>query len=130
MLLLKISKEEKIESNKVLKKDIAKLPPNMAKLLKKLLGNTSNDSEIKVDDVTLEYLTPNEVASYLQVSRPYVMKLISDKVLHAHKVGAHNKVHLKDVIALKKSWSNESNERAEKIKTGIDRFIQDEGWDD
>jgi hypothetical protein len=58
MLLFKISKEEKIESNKVLKKDIAKLPPNMAKLLKRLLGDTSNDSEIKVDETLAEYLTP------------------------------------------------------------------------
>ena len=109
MLLFKISKEEKIESNKVLKKDIAKLPPNMAKLLKRLLGDTSNDSEIKVDETLAEYLTPNETASYLQVSRPYIMKLIADKVLSAHKIGAHNKVHLQDVVALKNSWSNDKN---------------------
>lgn len=130
MLLLKISKEEKIKSNKVLKKDIAKLPPNMAKLLKKLLGDTTNDSEIKVDDTASEYLTPNEAASYLHVSRPYVMRLIADKILFAHKVGAHNKVHLKDVIALKKSWDNQRTDKSEKIKKGVDRFIQDEGWDD
>lgn len=130
MFLFKISKEEKIESNKVLKKDIAKLPPNMAKLLKKLLGDTANDSEIKVDDTASEYLTPNEAASYLQVSRPYVMKLIADKVLYAHKVGAHNKVHLKDVTALKNSWNNQNTDKSERIKKGVDRFIQDEGWDD
>jgi excisionase family DNA binding protein len=130
MLLFKISKEEKIESNKVLKKDIAKLPPNMAKLLKRLLGDTSNDSEIKVDETLAEYLTPNEAASYLQVSRPYVMKLIADKVLSSHKIGAHNKVHLKDVVALKNSWSNDIKAKSEKIKKGLDRFIQDEGWDE
>jgi excisionase family DNA binding protein len=130
MLLFKISKEEKIESIKVLKKDIVKLPPNMAKLLKRLLGDTKNDSEIKVDDTASEYLTPNEAASYLKVSRPYVMKLIHEKILYAHKVGAHNKVHLKDVVALKNSWSNQSKEKSEKIRKGIDRFIQDEGWDE
>ncbi|MBY0416073.1 MAG: helix-turn-helix domain-containing protein [Bdellovibrionales bacterium] len=130
MLLYKISKEEKIESSKVLKKDIAKLPPNMAKLLKKLLGDVTNDSEIKVDDTAPDYLTPNEAASYLQVSRPYVMKLIKDEVLSSHKIGAHNKVHLKDVVALKNSWSNQTKSKSEKLQKGVDRFIQDEGWDD
>jgi excisionase family DNA binding protein len=130
MLLFKISKEEKIESNKVLKKDIAKLPPNMAKLLKRLLGDTTNDSEIKVDETLKEYLTPNEAASYLQVSRPYIMKLINEKVLYAHKIGAHNKIHLNDVIALKKSWTNDIKAKSENIKKGLDRFIQVEGWDE
>jgi hypothetical protein len=58
------------------------------------------------------------------------MKLIADKVLSSHKIGAHNKVHLKDVVALKNSWSNDIKAKSEKIKKGLDRFIQDEGWDE
>lgn len=42
-------------------------------------------------------LTPNEVASLLQVSRPHVMKMIHAGILSAHLVGKHYRVKFNDL---------------------------------
>lgn len=43
-------------------------------------------------------LTPNEVASLLQVSHPYVMKQIRKGSLNAHAVGSHYRVKQSDLL--------------------------------
>ncbi|WP_082452546.1 helix-turn-helix domain-containing protein [Frigoribacterium sp. Leaf44] len=44
-------------------------------------------------------LSPNQVASMLNVSRPHVTKLIREGVLPAHLKGTHHLVRVADVVA-------------------------------
>lgn len=43
-------------------------------------------------------LSPNDVASLLQVSRPHVMKMIHAGILSAHPVGKHYRVMFSDFL--------------------------------
>lgn len=47
-----------------------------------------------------QVLTSTVAADLLGVSRPTLMKLVSDGVLPSHRVGSHHRFNTKDVIAL------------------------------
>ena len=49
-------------------------------------------------DITDKDLTPNQVATLLQVSRPHVYKLMDTGLLRFHQVGKDRRVHTTEVI--------------------------------
>lgn len=63
-------------------------------------------------------LTPNEVASLLQVSRPHVMKMIHAGVLSAHPVGKHYRIMFSDLKDFIDRRNRASKHVAEVIATG------------
>jgi excisionase family DNA binding protein len=56
-------------------------------------------------------LTPNQAAEYLNVSRPYVLKLLGEGKIPFHKAGSHKRIHLRDLRAYRQKQDEES-ERA------------------
>jgi excisionase family DNA binding protein len=69
-------------------------------LLLEILREMSRGNGVTVMPVGAE-LTTQEVANLLNVSRPYVVKLIQERALPARKVGNRRKVRLVDVLAYK-----------------------------
>jgi excisionase family DNA binding protein len=135
MNTFRITKEDKIRSARALKKELPNLkesmPGNVLKLITTLIDDTTHDTDVVLDSPTVgEYVSPNQAATILQASRPYVRKLIDDQVLHAHKIGSHYKIKLSDVMALKDSWEPKQKESVEKLNTTLNKVINDTGWND
>ena len=60
-------------------------------------------------------LTTQEVADLLNVSRPYVVKLIEDGKLKSFKVGSHRRINEIDAIEFRKKMRNEQNEALDQL---------------
>jgi len=70
-------------------------------------------------------LSTQEVADLLNVSRPFVIKLIETRKLKAFKVGSHRRVLKVDALAFRQKMRNEKNEAldalaAETARLGLD----------
>ena len=65
-------------------------------------------------------LTTAQAAEILNVSRPYLVRLLDDKAIPHRKVGRHRRVQLEDIMAYKA----ESNREREDIRTQLTREAQ------
>lgn len=74
------------------------VPPAALKLIGQLLGAMSEGRPIVLMPTEQE-LTTVEVANFLNVSRPFVIKEIDSGRLPHRKVGSHRRVALEDLLA-------------------------------
>ena len=130
-----ITKEEKLKSASALKSELHRLKElgggKVIDLIATLLEDTTHDSDIVVNTKTTEeYISPNRAASILHASRPYIRKLIDNGTLPAHKVGAHFKIELSEVLALKESWEPKRKKVFEDLNASLDDILNETGWDD
>jgi excisionase family DNA binding protein len=72
------------------------IPPGALRLLVDLLTQLGQGRDVTLLPQNAE-LTTQEVADYLNVSRPYVVKLIEEEKLPARKVGTRRRVALEDL---------------------------------
>lgn len=102
------------------------LPPHIAELIRQMLTNLAAGRDVSVTD-RREELTPNEAADFLNVSRPYIVKLMNEGVLPYRQVGAHRRIPYADLAAHK--W--EQNARSRAAMTELVRVSQEMGlYDD
>lgn len=88
--------------------DTAMLPPMAVRLLVDLLAEMAKGNSVTLIPVHAE-LTTQEAANLLNVSRPFVVQLIKNKQLPAHKVGTHRRVRFTDLQAYKARVDAERN---------------------
>lgn len=74
------------------------LPKSMTELLVRILTELSNGNMVNIMPVHAE-LTTQEAANHLNVSRPFLIKLLETGKLHFHKVGSHRRVKYEDLKA-------------------------------
>lgn len=67
------------------------LPPSVAHLLRQLLATLADGRTASVAPLQ-EEMTPNEAAEFLNVSRPYVLKLLDEGALPYRMVGSHRRI--------------------------------------
>lgn len=70
-------------------------------------------------------LTSVQAADFLQVSRPYLIKLINENKLPCQMVGTHRRIKLHDLI----NYKTESEERSRNILDEMARKAQEYGWE-
>lgn len=76
------------------------LPNRLASILQDLLGQLAAGKAVQV--VTLEpEITTQQAADLLNVSRPYLVKLVEEGTLPHRKVGPRRRLYLEDVLAYK-----------------------------
>lgn len=83
------------------------LPTSALRLLVDILAELADGNAVKVVPIHPE-LTTQEAASLLNVSRPYLVKLLEDGVLLHHKTGKHRRVRLADRMQFKVQREHES----------------------
>jgi excisionase family DNA binding protein len=76
------------------------LPPGAALLLMDILEAMAAGRGITLIPENAE-LTTVQAADVLNVSRPFLIKLLEEKALPCRKVGAHGRVRMEDVMAYK-----------------------------
>lgn len=78
----------------------------------KTLFETPDLKIIKKEGKTL---TTQQVADLLNVSRPYVIKLIEEKKLKSHPVGTHRRIDEIDAIEFRKKMRNEQGDALDQL---------------
>jgi len=81
-------------------KDAIMLPPTAAGLIGELLGKISTSGRVALLEEEAE-ISPEAAASILGISRPLVRRRMDTGVLAFRRVGAHRRLRLADVLALK-----------------------------
>ena len=77
------------------------LPQSAAKLLIDCLAELAKGNEVRLLFVRAE-LTTQEASELLNLSRPYVVRLLDGGKIPSYKVGTHRRVRLDDVLAYKR----------------------------
>jgi excisionase family DNA binding protein len=77
-----------------------KLPESAIRLLVVGLTELGKGNALRLIPQNAE-LSTQEAAELLNLSRPYVVRLIDDGKIPSHKVGTHRRVRLDDVLAYK-----------------------------
>jgi excisionase family DNA binding protein len=78
-----------------------KLPESAAKALMQILTEMGQGHAVSVTPIHAE-LSTQQAADILNVSRPYLVKLVDEGILPSRKVGAQRRLLLNDVIVYKK----------------------------
>lgn len=90
------------------------LPPSVVTLLKRIFTEMAQGKA--VDIVALETeLTTQQAADVLNVSRPFVIKLLDEGELSHRLVGRHRRVLLKDVLAHKEKMQRKSRKAMDEL---------------
>ncbi len=77
------------------------LPPKVLRLFADMLGAMAQGKAVTLVPKSLE-VTTQDAAMVLNVSRPYLIKLLDDGKIPFHKLGTHRRILLEDVMKYKK----------------------------
>lgn len=80
---------------------VVTVPRQAFELFLELLGQLANGNAVTILPVHAE-LTTQEAADLLNVSRPYLVKLLEDEVLPYRRIGSHRRILAEDVLAYKR----------------------------
>jgi excisionase family DNA binding protein len=89
--------------------DVAQLPDIAVRMISQVLRTLADGRGIAVVPVDSD-LTPNQAADYLNVSRPYLLGLLSKGEIPFHRVGSHKRIHLRNLMAYRRLQDEESEQ--------------------
>jgi excisionase family DNA binding protein len=87
--------------------EVGQLPDVARQLLSRILIELANGHALSVLPVESE-LTTSQAASFLNVSRPYLSRLLDQGKLPFHTAGTHKRVRLRDLKAYRERQDAES----------------------
>ncbi len=85
------------------------IPFSAIKLLLQILTQMAEGNAVTIIPIHAE-LTTQEAANLLNVSRPFLIKLLETKEIRFHKVGTHRRVYFADILSYKAKVDAKSKE--------------------
>lgn len=79
---------------------LLKLPPKVLRLFADILGSLAQGKAVAIMPKELD-VTTQEAAMFLNVSRPYLVRLLEEGKIPFHKVGTHRRIRFEDVVQYK-----------------------------
>jgi excisionase family DNA binding protein len=76
---------------------ILKLPPKVLRLFADMLGSLAQGNAVAIMPKEL-YVSTQEAAMFLNVSRPYLIRMLDEGKIPYHKVGTHRRIKFEDVV--------------------------------
>jgi excisionase family DNA binding protein len=101
------------------------LPQPIYEILLDVVKNMSAGQEISIVPINKQ-LTSQEAADLINVSRPYMIKLLDNQEIPHFKVGAHRRILLGDLIAYKEQRASIRQDKLQEMT----EFLQEEGFYD
>ena len=93
---------ERLEASPLLK-----LPPKVLRLFADMLGALAQGQAVTVVPKEMS-MTTQEAAMYLNVSRPYLVRLLEEGRIAFHKVGTHRRIRFEDIVKYREERQNRS----------------------
>ena len=90
------------------------LPPQALRAIADLLGLMAQQQPVMLIPQKHE-MTTQEAANFLNVSRPYVIKLIEEGALTCRKVGRHRRIEFKDLVAFQQQMRQGSEDALQRL---------------
>lgn len=90
------------------------LPGHVVQLLLDILSEMGQGNAISILPIHAE-LSTQQASNILNVSRPYLVKLLEEGTIPFHKVGSHRRVLAEDLIDYKKSMDEKRNETLDEL---------------
>ena len=87
--------------------EVSQLPDMARQLLSRILTELADGHALSVVPVDSD-LTTSQAASFLNMSRPYLTRLLDEGKLPFHSVGTHKRVRLRDLTAYRERQDEES----------------------
>lgn len=118
LLSLYLSTKEESQSIRVIDQagehEAVRVPTAAFRLLIDILSEMAQGNAVSMIPVHAE-LTTQEAADMLNVSRPYLVKLLDSDVIPFHKVGSHRRVYFRDLAEYKTRVDGERNSALEAL---------------
>ena len=93
---------------------LLKLPPKVLRLLADLLGSLAQGKAVAIMPKELD-VTTQEAAMFLNVSRPFVIRLLDEGKIPHHKVGTHRRIRFEDVVQYKDDRTKRSQDALQEL---------------
>lgn len=90
------------------------LPPQVAALVREMLRTLAEGREVQLEPTSNE-MTPTEAAAYLNVSRPYLVKLLDKGKIPFRMVGTHRRIPTADLITYKRITRARQNQAMDEL---------------
>ena len=99
---------------------VVTLPASAVRLLQEMLFEMSRGNSVTLIPRHAEFTT-QEAADFLNVSRPFVVKLLEQGAINYRMVGSHRRIAFEDLLAYK----NESDSAAKKAADELQRLSEE-----
>lgn len=93
---------------------LLRLPPKVLRLFAEMLGSLAQGKAVTIMRKELD-VTTQEAAMLLNVSRPYLVRLLEEGKLPFHKVGTHRRIRFADVLQYKEDRQKISHDALQKL---------------
>lgn len=93
---------------------LLKLPPKVLRLFADLLGALAQGKAVAIMPKELD-VTTQEAAMFLNVSRPYLVRLLDSGKIPYHKVGTHRRIRFEDVVQYKDDRRKRSQDALQEL---------------